>query len=446
MAVSSLVLIRPRAPATRVKTPALKSMPPIPTQRGSPTTSGGPRAELRILDAVVDVAGRNGYARLTVEAVLAAARVSRATFYQYFANVEECFGCAYRRYAEQLTTDVAERVRRQANPHLVILDALVDLAISRPEVARVLMAEGLAAGSVGMQDRDAVITKLEHAMTGSAAHDSRIDLPPGTLIGGIFRFLSMRLLDGGALDGPREDVREWVLAFARRSSQPSWSSTFMPALPSEVSRACALPRHPRPAGTSRERIMKATAASVREKGYRDITVADIVGAAGVSRRGFYNEFSSKAHAFMAAYEYGFERTVAACAPAFFTPAVWPERVWRGAHAFTGFLSREPLLAYLGFVECYALGPGFAARVHDMQLAFTLLLEEGYRQRPQGRRLSRACSHLAAATIFEAGFQASRRSASIFLRRLQPLAVYIALAPFIGLEEAGEFVAAKLSAT
>ena len=128
------------------------------------------------------------------------------------------------------------------------------------------------------------------------------------------------------------------------------------------------------------------------------------------------------------------------------PKAWPERVWHGAQAFTRFLAREPSIAYLGFVECYAIGPGFAMRAHETQLAFTLSLEEGYRQRPQAQSLPRACSALSAAAIFELGFWVSRHSPSIYLWPIQPLAVYIALARFIGADEAGEFLMAKLSAT
>jgi len=160
---------------------------------------------------------------------------------------------------------------------------------------------------------------------------------------------------------------------------------------------------------------------------------------------FYNEFPSKADAFFAAYEHAFRMGLGACTPAFFISAPWPERVWHCAQAFTGFFSREPLLAHLGFVDCYAIGPGFAPRMDDMHRAFTLFLEEGYRQRPQARSLSRACATLTATAIFELALQGSLRGPGLNLRRLQPLAVYVALAPFIGRDEAGAFVLGKLSA-
>jgi AcrR family transcriptional regulator len=201
----------------------------------------------------------------------------------------------------------------------------------------------------------------------------------------------------------------------------------------------------RPVGSPRQRILHATAASVRQKGYRAVTVTDIVSAARISRRSFYNEFPSKADAFIATYERGFEQAIAACAPAFFAERAWPERVWHAAQAFNRFLLREPLIAYLGFVHCYAVGPRFTRRVHDTQLAFTMFLEDGYRQRRESQSLSRACSSLTASAIFEAGFQRLRCGSSLQITQLQPLAVYIALVPLIGRDEAGTFLMAKLSA-
>jgi AcrR family transcriptional regulator len=390
---------------------------------------------------VTQVTAHHGYAQLTVGKVLAAASVSRATFYQYFSNAEDCFGSAYRGHADQLVSDVTSAAR--GGRPLAALDALLATVRARPQVGTLLLREGLAAGPAGLAERDALVARIGQVMTGSAAEEWRIDLPAAILIGATFRFLAMRLTDGGALDGVDEQLREWVGAFAWPPSRPSCSARLV------LPESSHLPRHPaqspEPPRGPRERILRATAVMIRESGYRDVSVADIVAAAGLSRRAFYSEFASKADAFVAAYEDGFQQVLAACTPAFFVSGPWPERVWQCAQAFTRFMAREPLIAYLGFVECYAIGPGFASRVHDTQLAFTVFLEEGYRQRPEAQSPSRACSTLTAAAIFELGFQVVRRSPSIYLRQMQPSAVYLALAPFIGADEAARFVAAKLAA-
>jgi AcrR family transcriptional regulator len=393
-----------------------------------------------LLDAVTDLAASDGYAHLTVERLRETAGVSRASFYQYFLNVDDCFWSAYRQHAQQLVSAVATAAGSARFPSLAVLDALVDMARAAPAIARLLMRECLAAGPAGLSERDALITAIERTVRPSS---SAIDLPLPLLIGATFRFLSIRLDEGTCLDELRAEVHEWASAFAKPPTRPSFSGHLFQPLPAPTRWPFAARPGTRGRGTQRERIIAATAGIVREVGARGITVADIVAVAGVSRRSFYNEFRNRSDALIATYEHAFQETLAACTPAFFAPRAWPERVWHGSEAFSRFLMREPLLAYIGFVECYAIGPGFAPRVHDTQLAFTLFLEEGYRQRPEAASLSRACSTFIAAGIFEAGFQAIRRGPQ-FLRRMQPLGVYMALAPFIGSEAAEAFVTDKLA--
>jgi AcrR family transcriptional regulator len=425
-------------PALRICSPARPGVHPA-------GVSGRGAARERLLDAVPEVAASDGYADLTVERLLAVAGVSRASFYQYFTNLDDCFWSAYRRHAEQLVREVSRAAAGSRRRELAVLEALAAFATSRPQTACLLMREGLAGGPMGLSERDALIAAVARTMTVSGGQGSGIDLPAPTLVGAMFRFVSMRLADIGGLDGLRDELLEWAGAFARGASQPSWSARFAPVLPGRSSRAPVHGHRLRPGGTPRERILRATAATLADKHCRAVTVADIVAAAGVSRRLFYNEFSSRSDAFVAASEHGFQQLLAACTPAFFSSGTWPERVWQSALAFTGFFAREPSLAQLGFVECYALGRDFAPRAHDMQLAFTLFLEDGYRQRPEARSLSRSCGVLTAAAIFELGFEACRPGPSGYIRPMQPLAVYILLTPFIGSGAAGTFVAGKLSA-
>jgi len=411
--------------------------PRMSSGRGAP---GRDRpAHDRILDAVAEAVDGAGYAHLTVQRILDAACVSRATFYQYFRDVDDCFRSAYRHHAARLTEHVARHVADEPS-ELAVLEALAGFAAEHPSSTRLLTREGLAAGPAGLVERESLIARVELAMRDAPLS---IDLPRAILIGGALRFLAVRLSGGPGAEGLAGELREWAAAFARVPGGRSVSEQLTPRLPQPDPPAPI--QGVRPNGSARERILRGTALAIRAKGYPAITVADIVTAAGTSRRRFYNEFRCKADAYIAAYEHGFQQVMAAGAPAFFSPGTWRERVWHGATAFTAFMAREPLIAHLGFIECYAIGPQYTLRVHDTQLAFTLFLEEGYRQRPEAEAVSRTQSTLAAASIFELAFQASRRGPRFDLRRCQPLAVYMALAPFIGVEEAAEFVRGKLAA-
>ena len=70
-------------------------------------------------------------------------------------------------------------------------------------------------------------------------------------------------------------------------------------------------RHPLPkefiAQHQRARIISALAEETVEKGYRAVTVADIVRRAGIARNTFYENFSSKEDCFLAASEFAVRR-------------------------------------------------------------------------------------------------------------------------------------------
>ena len=397
-----------------------------------------PDIPTRLIEATGELAGERGLAGVTVETVLKAAGVSRTSFYTHFSGLEDCLWQAYRYYADRLAEEVKGATTVAEHPEQACVDALVATAREHRAVAQLLMREGLAGGRKSQEERQRLIRMLAEAM----GHAYAFDLPAELMLGGIFRFLSARLHAGEPVDCLAGAVQEWTGTFAAPPHARRWSPHFEPRLPAPTSAwlTVALTR----SGAPRERMIRAAAAEIGDKGYRQVTVEQIAHAASVSRRAFYKTFPTKEDAFIAAYESGFQQTIAAVTPAFFSSGTWPGRVWAGATAFSRFMSEEPLFAYIGFVECYAPGPDFVARVHDTQLAFTLFLEDGYRQRPEARLLSRACSALTAAVVFELGFQAARRGPGLY-RQTQPLAAFMALAPFIGRDAAGEFVLAKLTA-
>jgi TetR/AcrR family transcriptional regulator len=113
----------------------------------------------RLVDAVTLVAARDGYVNLTVGRVLAAAGVSRATFYQYFSSGDDCFWTAYRQHADRLVSDVRAAVRGKRHRPPAALNALVAMVSSQPDVARLLLREGLAAGPAGLTERDGLISR-----------------------------------------------------------------------------------------------------------------------------------------------------------------------------------------------------------------------------------------------------------------------------------------------
>jgi hypothetical protein len=140
----------------------------------------------------------------------------------------------------------------------------------------------------------------------------------------------------------------------------------------------------------------------------------------------------------------FEQMVAATAGAFFeAQSTWPERIWTTQSGFIGFVVTQPSFAYFGFVESYALGPASALRVDEYMIAFTMFLQEGYRQRAEAAPLSRTAGEAIACAVMEIYTYYLRHHPAEDLWKLAAPLAQMVLAPFIGVEEANGFVEGQL---
>jgi AcrR family transcriptional regulator len=344
------------------------------------------------------------------------------------------------------------------------ISALIEFACSEPTNARFLTNEPLAGGPLALDARDrsiAVMGQLIAERTqGLDAQTPVPDFSSHALLGGIHRLLAPRLrrgeplLDGGLL----EDLTGWVASYEQSAGRQRWSSLRAlppppdsPFLPEERLRAPEplrrgkgrLPAHELHEN-QRLRIMFAAAELAEQKGYTATTVGDINKCARVDGRVFYRMFSDKQEAFMAIHEFGFGRVMDVTAGAFFAGTTWPERNWEGGRAFTQFLEHNPMIAHVGFVEAYAVGPGAVQRLEDSHTAFAMLLQEGYQYVVKDARPSRLVLEAIITTIFEIVYQQARRSGKPQLAGLLAHFTYLVLAPFIGAAQANAFIDAKLA--
>jgi AcrR family transcriptional regulator len=136
-------------PAPRV------SLPRGPHRLSRDVVEHSQRSRLEV--ALVDVVAEKGYVATTVADIIAAAGVSRTTFYRLFKDKEDCFLQAYRRGADaqfrrviaavESATDPLEQLRRNLRAYLA---ALVDY----PACARAFLLEVTAAGPRALAIKD----------------------------------------------------------------------------------------------------------------------------------------------------------------------------------------------------------------------------------------------------------------------------------------------------
>jgi AcrR family transcriptional regulator len=123
----------------------------------------------------------------------------------------------------------------------------------------------------------------------------------------------------------------------------------------------------------RERLIAAMAASIREKGYRDTTVADVVRIARTSRRNFYEHFDDREACFLALFDATNAVMMGQIAAAVDPEASLDAQVDAAVDAYIDNVCEQPAL-YSSFVrELPGLGQAGADRGLVMLERFAALL-------------------------------------------------------------------------
>ena len=125
----------------------------------------------------------------------------------------------------------------------------------------------------------------------------------------------------------------------------------------------------------RERLLRAVIAAVAETGFADLTVADIVRGARVSKAAFYAHFAGKEDCFLAATREGGQLMidqVAAAARQLPAGASHEAALRAAIGAFLEFVAREPAFARAFYVDMPAAGPRAVRRIEAAQHNFARL--------------------------------------------------------------------------
>lgn len=146
----------------------------------------------RLLWSMVRVIAEKGYDDVTVRDVVARAGVSPTTFYDEFADQDECLFAAYDRVIDELVVYVADAFGSERDwPERIRdgLDALLRALAAEPDVAQMAAVEFPAAGPQAHQRyRDALERFLPFLEEGREFAGRSGELPPGVelmAVGGI---------------------------------------------------------------------------------------------------------------------------------------------------------------------------------------------------------------------------------------------------------------------
>jgi AcrR family transcriptional regulator len=194
---------------------------PLPRGRhGLPRETVTESQRTRIIDAMVSAVAERGYGETRVVDVVERAGVSRATFYDLFDDLEDCFLATYDHVSGRLLNKATgafnarpdapwpARVRAAAA-------AVLNLLARWPEGARFAVVEVLAAGPNALVRRDAVLRRFAEFVD-AGRDQSASDVPgmtPVAIVGGIQEVLYSEVIHGATAQLPARlpDIVYWIV-------------------------------------------------------------------------------------------------------------------------------------------------------------------------------------------------------------------------------------------
>jgi AcrR family transcriptional regulator len=180
------------------------------TRRLRPGPSGLPRGQVteiqrgRMLAAAVEAVEEVGHARMTVAQVIGRAKVSRKTFYDVFADREDCFLAAFDQaiaYGGALVREAYEQEPGWREGIRSGLARLLFLLDDEPGLAKVCVVEAMGAGPKVLERRAQVVRELAEVIDRGRSLAGTAHQPPDItaegVVGAVFAVLHTRLLEGG---------------------------------------------------------------------------------------------------------------------------------------------------------------------------------------------------------------------------------------------------------
>jgi AcrR family transcriptional regulator len=124
----------------------------------------------------------------------------------------------------------------------------------------------------------------------------------------------------------------------------------------------------------RRRLLDGLAAAIRQGGYADTTVADIVREAHTSRRTFYAHFADRQECLMALLHESNQKTIARIDQAVDPHAPWQTQVRQAIEAWIAAVQADPPITLAWIREVPALGTSARRLQRETMDAFVVLIQ------------------------------------------------------------------------
>jgi AcrR family transcriptional regulator len=386
-------------------------MPPLDAARNPvgplfPQLSSGrhglPAAEVkrhqkgRLQAAMVEATARHGFPGTTVAELVTLAGVSKTTFYQHFDSKEDCFLATFDTIIAEVTGRVSETFREPGDFRRRLTRALgtfIEIAAAEPAAASLVAIDSLTLGEAGVAHREQGSEAFELMIRQSFDHSSGqvevSDVTVRAIVAGIRGVVYRCLRAGRAAQLPSllDELIEWVLCYQQEPGELVGMALAAAegGGPGEDGGGAAVdPSWQEPPGSSasrrtlsqHDRIVRAAAGLVVERGYASLSIPAISTAARVSNQTFYEHFESKQDALLAAFRALAEDALEFAGAAFSAQGDRPEAIGAGVRALLEYLTANELFARLAFLELPTAGPAALDQADQVLDRFTGFLQPG----------------------------------------------------------------------
>jgi TetR/AcrR family transcriptional regulator len=403
----------------------------------------------RMHGAMIEAVAESGYEQTSVKQVVGLAGVSRRSFYEQFANKQECFLATFDVIAARGAGRVSAAYRAADGDVPTRLHAafgeLTQAISTNWKSANLAILEAPKVGAPALLRLRRASATFEQMLAGCFEHTSKSGPLPGPVIrgiaGGLHAAMSRCVREGSAETAPQlaDEMLRWTLLF-----QTPAAKRLAERLAERAQRALAQGRKAparetqsplRACGDERERLLEQALHLAVIEGYRELSAPQIADAANVPVDAFFGMFASKEECFLAALDMLGDQLIALASDPDLRSAEWPDAVRRTIRELMRYLADRPIYARTIAEGAFAAGPEAIER--NLALAYDIAtrLTEGAPEQARSplavQGVAGALSHTVRCHVASGQIQ--------LLSVLSDYLTYIVLTPFIGSEQAAELV-------
>jgi AcrR family transcriptional regulator len=233
----------------------------------------------RLFAAMVAVVAEKGYEATRVEDLLELSGVSRSAFYAHFKDKQACLVAALQDFVGPTIAGIFEAggPPPSESDSYRAFEAFVNLIVEQGAAARMCMVEIYAAGPEAVEEIDRTIDRIQAFVSVALEQvPGRAGMPPEiirAIVGGLRKVIHTRLYRHEEAELAELIPHMW-----------SWIAAYV-APPEELRRPrgrASVDGGPPGGYDTADRILRALAAVVAEKGYPAMTIGDIAAKASIS--------------------------------------------------------------------------------------------------------------------------------------------------------------------